>query len=376
MHGNRSKYTMFNFQAIFTSFLSFVYDIPQDGADMADPVVQANSKGLLVQLLNHTDKSEGPLSWWLDDYLAWVPYQSSLSGYLNDEGYFDGTTTAEGAAAFEVGVGTFLSTYPYDRYSSEVAFWDDGRVRSSRASLYHYDTAGANNKIKAMVASYEKCEASPLGTSKAITFAQPYIFITQFMVITSETLQNLICSFLAVSILSWVVLYNARAVGAVLLCLAAIDIDLLGLLWAWGLQLNSVTMISLVMAIGLVVDYLAHLVHCFMTHTAEYPDPRDRMAAALAEVGGAVALGGLTTFIGVLPLAFASSFIYRVFFRLFICIVGLGLIHGFLVIPVLVYLAYPSQAAKDDATKASSAGIPGEQVNQVPENTSAEHSTL
>jgi multidrug efflux pump subunit AcrB len=227
-----------------------------------------------------------------------------------------------------------------------------------------------------MVASYEKCEASPLGTSKAITFAQPYIFITQFMVITSETLQNLICSFLAVSILSWVVLYNARAVGAVLLCLAAIDIDLLGLLWAWGLQLNSVTMISLVMAIGLVVDYLAHLVHCFMTHTAEYPDPRDRMAAALAEVGGAVALGGLTTFIGVLPLAFASSFIYRVFFRLFICIVGLGLIHGFLVIPVLVYLAYPSQAAKDDATKASSAGIPGEQVNQVPENTSAEHSTL
>jgi len=356
--------------------LLFVYDVPQDGADMADPVVQANAKDLLVQLLNNTEKSEGPLSWWLDDYLAWVPNQSTLSGYLNDEGYFDGSTSAEGAAAFENSVTTFLSIYPYDRYSSEIAFWDDGSIRSSRASLYHFDTAGADNKIEAMVASYEQCEASPLGTSKAITFAQPYIFITQFMVITSETLQNLICSFVAVSILSWVVLYDVRAVSAVLLCLAAIDVDLLGLLWAWGLELNSVTMISLVMAIGLVVDYLAHLVHCFMTHTVEHPDPRERMAAALAEVGGAVALGGLTTFIGVLPLAFASSFIYRVFFRLFICIVGLGLIHGFFVIPVLVYLAYPSVTAKKDAAEAAFAGIPCEQVKStLPEN-GVEQSTL
>ena len=138
------------------------------------------------------------------------------------------------------------------------------------------------------------------------------------------------------------VLRDTRAVGAVLLCLAAIDVDLLGLLWLWGLELNGVTMISLIMAIGLVVDYLAHLMHCFMAHTAQFPDPRDRMAAALAEVGGAVALGGFTTFVGILPLAFASSFIYRVFFKLFLCIVGLGLVHGFVVIPVIVCLLYPS----------------------------------
>lgn len=310
--------------------------------------MQADANDLLVQLSNYTVKSEGPVSWWLDDFLAWAPSQSALSGFVNEEGFFEGTETEEGAAAFEAGVSLFLTTYPFERFGSEVAFWEDGSIRSSRATLYHYGTAGAENKIEAMVATYEKCRASPLGTAKAITFAQPYIFITQFMIITRETVQNLICSFVAVWILSWVVLRDTRAVGAILLCVAAIDVDLLGLLWLWGLELNGVTMISLVMAIGLVVDYLAHLMHCFMAHTAECPDPRDRMAAALAEVGGAVALGGLTTFVGVMPLAFASSFIYRVFFKLFLCIVGLGLVHGFVFIPVIVCLLYPSVPAPEN----------------------------
>jgi hypothetical protein len=324
---------------------------------MADPVVQADANALLVQLLNHTTKSEGPASWWLADFLNWVPTQPILSGYLNDEGYFEGTASAEGKAAFESGVDTFLSIFPYDRFSSEMAFWEDGTLRSSSATLYHHGTAGANNKIKAMLAGYEKCKASPLGTSKAVSFAHPYIFITQFMVITQETVQNLICSFVAVGVLSWMVLRDTKAVGAVLLCVAAIDIDLLGLLWACGLDLNSVTMISLVMAIGLVVDYLAHLMHCFMAHTAQHPDPRDRMAAALTEVGGAVALGGFTTFVGVMPLAFASSFIYRVFFKLFICIVSLGLVHGFFVIPVLVCLLYPAAPTSPQPDDDSSADV-------------------
>ena len=31
-----------------------------------------------------------------------------------------------------------------------------------------------------------------------------------------------------------------------------IDIDLVGMLWVWGLELNSITTINLVMAVGLV----------------------------------------------------------------------------------------------------------------------------
>jgi len=69
---------------------------------------------------------------------------------------------------------------------------------------------------------------------------------------------------------------------------------------------------------------------------------RQRMISALDEVGGAVLLGGMTTFVGVLPLAFASSFIYRVFFRLFFAIVSLGILHGFVVVPCLIVCIPPA----------------------------------
>jgi multidrug efflux pump subunit AcrB len=84
------------------------------------------------------------------------------------------------------------------------------------------------------------------------------------MVIKQETIMNMLLSFAAVALISVPVLGSTKAVLIVLLCVMAIDIDLLGLLWLNGYDLNSITMISLVMAIGLVVDYLAHIVHYFM----------------------------------------------------------------------------------------------------------------
>jgi len=84
------------------------------------------------------------------------------------------------------------------------------------------------------------------------------------MVIKRETIMNMLLSFVAVALISVPVLGSIKAVLIVLLCVLAIDIDLLGLLWLNGYDLNSITMLSLVMAIGLVVDYLAHIVHYFM----------------------------------------------------------------------------------------------------------------
>ena len=46
---------------------------------------------------------------------------------------------------------------------------------------------------------------------------------------------------------------------------------------------------------------------------------------------------GLSTFIGILVTAFASSEIFRIFFKMMFSIVILGLIHGLVILPV--YLA-------------------------------------
>lgn len=49
-----------------------------------------------------------------------------------------------------------------------------------------------------------------------------------------------------------------------------------------------------------------------------------RIAQALGEIGPSVMVGAGTTFLGILPMAFASNVIFRVFFKMFFIIIIFG----------------------------------------------------
>lgn len=51
----------------------------------------------------------------------------------------------------------------------------------------------------------------------------------------------------------------------VLSCVGLVDLFLFGLLTFWNVTLNSVTIINVVIAIGLAVDYSAHIGHAYLT---------------------------------------------------------------------------------------------------------------
>lgn len=42
-----------------------------------------------------------------------------------------------------------------------------------------------------------------------------------------------------------------------------IDLNLLAMIWYWDLELNFITMVNLILAIGLAVDYSAHIAHAY-----------------------------------------------------------------------------------------------------------------
>lgn len=51
---------------------------------------------------------------------------------------------------------------------------------------------------------------------------------------------------------------------------------------------------------------------------------KTRIACALGEIGPSVVLGATTTLLGILPLAFAKTVIFRIFFKMFVLIIGFG----------------------------------------------------
>ena len=63
-----------------------------------------------------------------------------------------------------------------------------------------------------------------------------------------------------------------------------------GLMHVWGVSLNSISMINLVMAIGFAVDYSAHLAHSFVFSNEK--NPEKKVVNALKTVGASVLLGG------------------------------------------------------------------------------------
>ena len=50
----------------------------------------------------------------------------------------------------------------------------------------------------------------------------------------------------------------------VALCVLLVDIFLVALIFYWGLTFNSIVVVTIVIAIGLSVDYSAHIAHTYL----------------------------------------------------------------------------------------------------------------
>jgi len=112
-------------------------------------------------------------------------------------------------------------------------------------------------------------------------------------------------------------------------------VDVLGSMHFWGLTIDTVSCVDLVLAIGLCVDYAAHIGHTFMTCTGSR---NERCRRSLRDIGPAVLNGGVSTFLAFVLLANSQSHVFLTFYKIFFLVVGFGLFHGLVFLPVLLSL--------------------------------------
>ncbi|CAK0844550.1 unnamed protein product [Prorocentrum cordatum] len=212
------------------------------------------------------------------------------------------------------------------RFRNDVVF-EDGEVRHSRIVVIQVTMSESRMQVEALTeaeAFYRGKQAVLPGT---IAHAHPWVFYDQYRNILSETFWATLMCFIAVSVVSLFVLSHPLVVLIVSGVITLVYIDLLGCLPLIGQPLNSISMINLVMAVGLVVDYSMHVAHSFM---AQHPQlSRDeRVVLAMKSIGVSVSKGLLSTLVGVLPLSLGSSKIFRVFFNMLVLILAVGGTHG------------------------------------------------
>ena len=216
-------------------------------------------------------------------------------------------------------------------------------VRVTRIRGNHIKTDSSNEKVKSMDslrATLASVEGNEEG--KIFAFASAWLNYEQYKAIEVEAIRNISSTMAVMVVIIAFLLVNPKAVAVVCLCLCLIIINIIGYMHFWDLTLDSVTIIMLIIALGLSVDYAAHIGRAFM----EVPGtPDERLRLCLENMGVAVLNGAVSTFLAVLLLSLSKSYVFITFFcQLFLCIV-FGLAHGLLLLPVLMSIVNPKPYA-------------------------------
>lgn len=156
------------------------------------------------------------------------------------------------------------------------------------------------------------------GFDETYSYSDQMVQYEREVVFVQETATSISLSLFAVFLVVLFITGSLPVTGLVLLSVSLVDFCLLGLMYYVDVELNIVSVLVLVIGLGLAVDYSAHIGHTYLT-----TEPTDSMAnasnaekrmykarIAVSKMGSSVLHGGASTFIAVIVISGAKSYLF------------------------------------------------------------------
>ena len=201
--------------------------------------------------------------------------------------------------------------------------------------------------------------ASDYGPNSSFMYSQIFLTWEQYKSFDLELLISVASALAAIFVIVFIFSGNFCTSILVLCMMGLVDLNLVALIWYWGLELNFITMVNLILAIGLAVDYSAHIAHAYNFSNADPSCKTNRerriskVRGAFTKIGTSVFHGAFSTFLAIVTISASSSYVFRAFFKQWFGIIMFGMLHAFFLLPVLLSLFGPLKSSDKQATKAS-----------------------
>ncbi|XP_053510806.1 NPC1-like intracellular cholesterol transporter 1 isoform X2 [Artibeus jamaicensis] len=317
-----------------------------------------------------------PASSWVDDFIDWLTPSSCCRLYAfgpHKDEFCPSTVTSlaciKNCISFTLGtvrpsveqfnkyLPWFLSDLPNIKcpkgglaaYNTSVDLGPDGQILASRFMAYHkplknsQDYTEALRAARALAANITADLRKVPGTDPAFEVF-PYtitnVFYEQYLTVVPEGLFMLsLCLLPTFTVCCLLLGMDLRSGLLNLFSIIMILVDTVGFMALWGISYNAVSLINLVTAVGISVEFVSHITRSFAVSTK--PTRLERAKEATISMGSAVFAGvAMTNLPGILVLGLAKAQLIQIFFfRLNLLITLLGLLHGLVFLPVtLSYL--------------------------------------
>lgn len=246
-----------------------------------------------------------------------------------------------GHAAYSSAVNYHLT--PQNRTEVKASYFMTYHTILKKSSDY-YESLRSARKVAHNVTQMIKADLRLAGVNETdianvnvFPYSIFYVFYEQYLTMWPDTIQSMGYSILAIFIVTFVLMgFDIHSSTVVIITITMIVVNIGGLMYFWNISLNAVSLVNLVMAVGISVEFCSHLVHSFSVSMDE--TRVQRAAHALTKMGSSIFSGiTLTKFAGILVLGLAKSQIFKVFyFRMYLGIVLFGAAHGLIFLPVLL----------------------------------------
>lgn len=167
----------------------------------------------------------------------------------------------------------------------------------------------------------------------AFTFWEQYLFLRW----------NLFCAICIIAFAVFAVIsllmFNPWAAAMVMVIVVIVTIELGGFMGVFGIKMNPISAVTQISAVGIGVEFTAHVVLAFLTALGTVDD---RLDSCLQHMFVPVFHGAISTLLGVVMLVFSEfDFVVKYFFVVMSLLVCIAVFNGLCLLPILLTLIGP-----------------------------------